>query len=437
MLKEFYDFIAKKINSYFLEISAEGSLQKGESFCLKLDDLDTVQEVSNAIKELATKENNCGEYEYQCMDGSIYRTFTLQVVDNEIIIAAQINNMTSDFLCATLRNAANVAGKPLLMISSNPIDSAKSGSIDMAANGMPFYADNLMTEIRKMIDESTQLSSLEKRILDFELKRRDNDVFSDKASLYEYKDLLSIMSSGNIEKENYPGFRLFPVDGKKDYQNEGKNQIDKKIKENHELFEKIDRSIRFGNVEADLAEDFEDGFLMKIEKSRKDDPEHWSALFTYAEMIAAMEKKQAKKDNPLNIDQKDISVYGDMPLNVLLIDEKVFVRNEGTMKTKKRIRSMMIFNADKYREIHVRIECNTQIMNNDIFLDDASYMRDGKSLIFCFIREGISFHKIEIKDAVNNITYVFKVCIIDISPGYLSNIKRNFVIDYKKNKKAM
>lgn len=45
------------------------------------------------------------------------------------------------------------------------------------------------------------------------------------------------------------------------------------------------------------------------------------------------------------------------------------------------------------------------------------------------------FHKIEIKDAVNNITYVFKVCIIDISPGYLSNIKRNFVIDYKKTKK--
>lgn len=165
MLKEFYDFIAKRINRYFLELSAEGALQRGESFCLKLDDTETVQAVSDAIKELATKENNCGEYEYQCMDGSMYRTFTLQVIDNEIIIAAQINGMTEDFLCATLRNAANVAGKPLLMISSNLIDSAKSGSIDMAANGMPFYADNLMTEIRKMAEESTQLSILEKRIL--------------------------------------------------------------------------------------------------------------------------------------------------------------------------------------------------------------------------------------------------------------------------------
>lgn len=200
MLKEFYDFIAKRINRYFLEISAEGALQKGESFYLKLDDLDTVQKVADAIKDLATKGDNCGEYEYQCMDGSVYRTFTLKVIDNEIIIAAQINNMTNDFLCATLRNAANVVGKPLLMISSNPIDSAKSGSVDMAANGMPFYADNLMKEIRKMAEENTQLSTLEKRILDFELKRRDSDVFSDKTSLYEYKDLPYIKHNKKIYK---------------------------------------------------------------------------------------------------------------------------------------------------------------------------------------------------------------------------------------------
>ena len=344
MLKEFYDFIAKRINRYFLELSSEGFLQKGESFCLKLDDAETVQAVADALKDLAIKENNCGVYEYNCMDGSIYRTFTLQVVDDEIIIAAQVDGMTNDFLCATLRNAANDEGKPLLMISANPIDSAKSGSRDMSANGMPFYADNLMNEIRSMAEKSTQLSDLEKRILDFELKRRDNDVFSDKSSLYEYRDLLSIMSSGNIEKNNYSGFRLFPVDGKKDYQNEGKNQIDKHLKENHELFERIDRSIRFGNVEVDLGEDFEEGFLIRLEKSRKEDPECWSRKFTYAEMLAAMEKKQAKKENPLNIKVEDISVYGKLPLNSLGIDEKVLVRNEGNMKTKKRTRSIIIFN---------------------------------------------------------------------------------------------
>lgn len=94
MLKEFYDFIAKRINRYFLELSSEGFLQKGESFCLKLDDAETVQAVANALKDLAIKENNCGVYEYNCMDGSIYRTFTLQVVDDEIIIAAQVDGIS-------------------------------------------------------------------------------------------------------------------------------------------------------------------------------------------------------------------------------------------------------------------------------------------------------------------------------------------------------
>lgn len=89
---------------------------------------------------------------------------------------------------------------------------------------------------------------------------------------------------------------------------------------------------------------------------------------------------------------KDISIYGDMPLNVLPIDEKVLVRNEGSMKTKKRTRSMMVFNADKYPEIHMRIECNARIMNNDISADDTSYIRDGKSLIFV-LQEKV-FHSI-------------------------------------------
>lgn len=436
MLREFYDFIAKKINSYFQSLSADGLLQKGESFCLKLDDVETVENVAIALKELANDNNAMGIYEYTCRDGSVYHTYTLKVINGEVIIAAQIEGMTNDFLCATLRNAANDEGKPLLMISSNPIDSAKSGSRDMCANGMPFYADNLMSEIRRMVEVSTQLTFLEKRILDFELKRRDADVFSDKASLYEYRDLLSIMSSGSIDDNNYVGFRLFPVNGKTDYQNYGKSQIDKEIKNNHDLFERVDRSIRFGNLESDLSDDFEESFVIRIEKERKNDPENWSRLFTYAEMLAAMQKKQFKKDNPLQINLENIYVYGDMPLNVLPLDDKVLIRNDGTMKSKKRIRSLIVFNPDKFSVIHIRFECNARILNSDISQDDTSFVREGKNLIFKFEREDISFHKIEIGDSVNNITYIFKICIIDISAEYLvGTIKRNYVIDYKKNRK--
>lgn len=436
MLREFYDFIAKKINSYFQSLSADGLLQKGESFCLKLDDVETVENVAIALRELVNNNNAMGYYEYMCRDGSVYRTYTLRVIDGEVIIAAQINGMTNDFLCATLRNAANDEGKPLLIISANPIDSAKSGSRDMCANGMPFYADNLMSEIQSMVEDSTQLTFLEKRILGFELKRHDADVFSDKASLYEYRDLLSIMSSGFIDVSNYVGFRLFPVNGKKDYQNFSQIQIDKEIKNNHDLFERIDQSIRFGNFESDLSDDFEENFINRIEKERKNDPENWSRLFTYEEMLAAMQKKQSKKDNPLQINPENISVYGDMPLNALPLDDKVLIRNDGSMKAKKRIRSLIVFNPDKFPVIHIRFECNARILNSDISQDDTAFTREGKNLIFELEREDISFHKIEIGDSVNNITYIFKICIIDISAEYLAGtIKRNYIVDYKKNRR--
>lgn len=72
------------------------------------------------------------------------------------------------------------------------------------------------------------------------------------------------MSSGRIEKDNYSSFRLFSIDGKTDYQNFSNNQIDKNIKENNDLYEKIDRSIRFGNVETELVKIFEDNVILKV-----------------------------------------------------------------------------------------------------------------------------------------------------------------------------
>lgn len=436
MLNEFYDFIAKKINSFFQAAAADGTLLKGESFCLKLDNEEMVTEVANALEELATSNQSKGEYVFPCGDGTLYKTYTLKLIDDEVIIAAQINGMTNDFLCATLRNAANEQQKPLLMISANPIDSAKSGSRDMSASGMPFYAENLMTEIRQMVNDSTQLTNTEKRILSFELTRRDADVFSDKASIYEYKDLLAIMSSGKIEVDNFPGFRLFTVDGKVEYQTYSNNQIDKEIKNNNELFEMIDRSIRYGNIEVDLSRVFENRFIDRIEIAHKNEGENWSRLFTYAELIAAKEKFLDKIGNPLKIDNENILFYGDMPLNVLNADENLLIRNEGSQTAKKRNKNFIVFNSEHYSKIHMQVTCNAKILNSGIAADDTTYTKEGKDIIFEFDRDGVSFHKLEIKDITNDITYLFKICIIDISSEYMyGTVKHNFTIDYKKNKK--
>lgn len=433
MLREFYSFIAKKINSYFQISSSSGLLHKGDTLSLKLDDDDMVKQVYDTLKEYLEENGIVGEFEYKCLDGSLYHTYTLKCVDNEVVIAAQIDGMSTEFLCANLRNAANEAYKPILLISSDPIDSAISGSRDMASSGMPFYADNLMLEIKEMIEESTQLTTVEKSVLQFELDRKDVDVFSDKNSLFEYRDLLSIMSSGKVNKENFPGFRLFTIDGKADYQTNSKNEVNKFLKQNNELYERIDRSIRIGNLEADLSDDFDDKFIQRIENAKNSDGENWSRAFTYHDMLTAMAKKQEKKQNPLQIDKNNISVYGSIPFEQISYGENLFIRDEGTMTTKKRTRSLLIFNSEKYTSVSIRIDCNVKIPNNGISADDATLTRDGKDLVFVFSRKDITFHKIELRDETNAITYIFKICILDLPAEYMiSTIKTNFSIDYKK-----
>ena len=436
MLNEFYDFIAKKINSYFQTAASEGALLKGESFCLKLDDEEMVVKVSNALRSLAESNLSLGEFSYLCRDGYEYKTFTLKVMDDEVIIAAQIDGMTNDFLCATLRNVANEKQIPLLMISANLIDSAKSGSRDLSASGMPFHSNELMREIREMVDSSTQLTDTEKRILRFELNRRDSDVFSDKASIYEYSDLLAIMSSGKIDDRSFAGFRLFPIDGKTEYQNYGSSQIDKLIKENNALFEKIDRGTRFGDLEVTLSKNFEESFIVRIEKSQKEHQDDWSRFFTYAELLDAMQKKQAKMENPLKIENENISVYGDLPLNVIALDKEFIIRNEGSQTAKKRTRNLFIFNSNHYNKIYLQVACNAKIPNNGIAKDDAEFIKEGKKVIFEFDGDGVSFHEVSIHDLSNDIKYVFKICIAEISAEYMySTLKHSFSLELKKARK--
>ncbi len=436
MLNEFYDFIAKRIFRFFQEQADQGILQPAESFCLKLDDEEMVLEVKDTLNALLNDMNSKGTYDYQCMDGSTFRTSTMRAKNMEIIIAAQTEGMTSDFLGASLRNAANEAKMPLLMITANPIDSALSGSRNMAASGMPFYSENLIAEIKQMIAESTNLSLVDKSILKFELDRREEDVFSDKSALYEYRELLAIMSSGKIEPSIFPGFRLFYVDGEQEFQNLSESNLKKEIKENHSLYERLDRSVRFGNIENDLASDFEEKFIQEIIKQRMQNQDHWSEAFTYQQVKAAMEKKQIKKDKPLQIDNDDITAYRDLPLNPYPQDAELFIRNEGSQKTKRRTKNILIFNTDHYHEVSLRVECNIKIPNGGIQNESEPFERDNKALIFKFEDAPILFRKIEICDQSNKIKYVFKVCVISIAPQYLiPTIKTSFVIDYKKTKK--
>ena len=111
MSEKFYDYIAKRIVSYFEQEC--DNLHDGDRFCFKLDNEKLVEKVNAALEKITREGEFQGTFSY--LDS--YKTFTLKLKNNkEVVIAAQIGGMTNDFF-ATLRNIPLTINKnPILMI---------------------------------------------------------------------------------------------------------------------------------------------------------------------------------------------------------------------------------------------------------------------------------------------------------------------------------
>lgn len=213
-------------------------------------------------------------------------------------------------------------------------------------------------------------------------------------------------------------------------------EIKKELENNNKLFEKIDRSIKFENIETDLEKDFEDKFINQIIEEKNRDADLWSRNFTYEDILNALNNKQDKKDNPLQINHSDISVYrGGLPIEQYTSNSEFFIRNEGSQKNKNRKQSILIFNIKKFPQIAIQISCNIRLKNEGILSDIEKYEREGKNLIFTFPDDpdACSFHRIRLNDEVNKIKYEFHICILDLPLEYLiPTIRTNFIIKYRK-----
>ena len=261
MLNEFYNYIANNTLCFFQ--SKGDALQSGERYCLKLDTEEMVVGVDDALRNVTSQNNIQGSYSY----GDVYSTFTLKISENmQVVVAAKRDGMTDDFL-ATLRNAELTENRfPILMITHSAIDTIISGTGELAAKGMPFHAQSIIEKIKDDISKA-QLSIADRTLLEVELKRKQGDRYSDKSSLFEYSDLLTVLGRGYVVDADYPSFSLLPdptiknmVDPKK---------ITARLDENHKFFEEINRVYKHGNIQDELGNEFDKELVKQIAASKK------------------------------------------------------------------------------------------------------------------------------------------------------------------------
>ena len=147
-----------------------------------------------------------------------------------------------------------------------------------------------------------------------ELNRKQNDRFTDKSSLFEYADLLTVLGRGYIKESDYPAFNLLPDPEAALFSDVKK--IRARFEDNRYLFELINRAVKHGNITEDLEKEFERKFVEELKKRKKNNI-LWFDGLTYAMVKAAQDKLRRVLDNPLQINDGDFTVYSGTPLEYI------------------------------------------------------------------------------------------------------------------------
>lgn len=426
MLNEFYKYIANNTISFF---QAKGSqLRPGERYCLRLDTEEMVQGVNEALSERTSVNGIQGEYQY----GDVYKTFTIKLsADAEVVVASKINGMTDDFL-ATLRNAELTEKHfPILMITHSPIDTITSGTGDLSANGMPFHASSIISKVKDDI-KSADLSAADRILLEVELDRKQGDRFSDKSSLFEYSDLLTVLGRGYVKKEDFASFSLLYDD---DLAHIPEDKIKGRIQENHQIFEQIDRVFKHGNIADALEKEYDKSFIDHLQSAKKQGLP-WYEDYTLSMVKSSHDRLKKKQDNPLQIEDEDIEIFSGSAIEYqFAINQKAFIRCDGDTKTKQRYKNIIIYNPDQRSSVTVLVNCNISVKQSWISAYGATASAGSKEVRIQIKPTGCVFSRIEIKDPNNNITFRFKICVLNLPPRYLESVQTSYTLDIPKSLK--
>ena len=423
MLNEFYKYIADSIVGFFQE--RIHIIHPGDRYCLRLDTAEMVAGVDNALRKRTEIDQIQGEYQYN----DVYNTFTIKLSSAiEIVIASKIDGMTDDFL-ATLRNAEHTEKHfPILMITHSPIDTITSGTGDLSSNGMPFHAESIVKKIKDEI-KTAELSDANRILLEMELERKQSDRFSDKSSLFEYSDLLTVLGRGYVIDSDYAGFSLLVDDRLTSIP---KEKIRDRINENHRIFDRIDHAFKHGNIENDLDNEYDAPFVRHlIDAKKKGSP--WYENYTLEMVKSSHDKLRRKIDNPLSIKDEDIESYSGSAIEYTFpADSLMFIRNDGEKGAKQRKKNILIFNPDQRSSVTVRIISNISVRDSWVDCRGATATCSGKEISIEMLVNSCSFSRTEIKDPNSNISYRIKICVLNLSPNFLENIITCYYLDVPK-----
>jgi len=405
MSDQFYSYLTEKIITYF----RNNPLRPGDKYYIQFENNTQVGELYSELKDNIISEpfSYCDN-----LRNVEYKTYMLDFGRIKLIVASTYEKVHPDFL-TTLRNMVGIEegylDKAILFIHNSTLDSILGGTGSFHKEGMPFHIKTIENDIKRKLEESS-FSDVDRAILRMYMNVKKDELIGGNPSVFEYREMLSVLEGSSIDLNEYNNFGLFPdnkLGGLK-----GK-ELDRKLEENAKNYSRVAEIHNYGLSDTQLEKYYDE---KGVERLKRDD---WGST-QYKDVEKYIE------------DKKNKTVIEFIP-NIHL--PNVWDREEGSSKTKSRIRNILVFRKTEQEEIVIEFCFTDYVKTANIENSDfADCVAAGKKLITRLknISSNTNFHYVKYRD--DSIVFEFRIAIINCQKKYLESIRTNYsVITKGKN----
>ena len=396
----FYSYLSDKIINYF----RNNSLRPGDKYYVQFENDNQVEllyrELQNNLIARAFTYNDLER-------GEEYKTYELGFNNVQLLVASTCDGSHQDFL-ATLRNYVGVEegyeNKAIFFIHSSTLDSLLGGAGSFHKEGMPLNIYSIEGDINRKLQDS-DFSEVDKAIFKMYLKNKKNELVGSSPSIFEYEDILSILETSQIHLKSYNKFGMFPDDKLSHYS--GK-KLEQRIEDNSNNYAKVSEIHNYGISDLQLEKYYDEKGVNRL---KKDD---W-----FDTHYVDIEKFIADKKN------KTIIEYIPCVHISFLWD-----REEGSSKSKSRIRNILLFNDSGETEMTMELAFTEYTKLQNISYDKNAMVCDvsGKKLLITLqnIKRNATFYSLKYK--TDDASFDFRIAVVNIERKYFESIRTNYSI---------
>ncbi len=413
-----YFYLSHLLLNFFLK----GRISDGSKYHVKFEKYENVSNLYEylrlAVPQFVDSGLYIGDYKY-----NDYVTFYIDIKGTKLIIASHPNE---DLLTGLRNNFQKVEGfeqnSAIFFIHSSELESINKGAESLSNKAMPLHYGTVSENILKEFDKEPAFSQSQRYFLKELIKAELKDYQIENSNVFDLKKYLVILLNRKLTRENYNELGVF---FDKKIQDGGLSQQDirMRVEKNSRWFSEISIQEEHGTLKSYLERHFDNNGQAVLGKK-----ENWSGV-TFDQVQTFQNNKNNKPFNEYIPISEEVN-----PENLVLWE-----REEGTSKSKSKIKNIIIFNDRALDEVSINLEFKKRPKANQFESDFAVAINEQSryAKIVFPISNALRFFgtQVTFKETLDGQTnnYRFKILIVPFSEALLRSIRSSYSVQIRKN----